>query len=94
MVAELEGRLVGCALAARTRQDVGHVFGLYVRPQARRQSIGRDLMHAAAVVLRERGARWVVVDVDFGNDGAMDFYAELGFEATGERLTIEVDELI
>jgi len=93
VVAEQGGHLVGCALAVRTRKDVGHVFGLYVRPEARRQSIGRDLLRAASAVLRESGALWIVVDVEHGNHGALEFYERLGFETTGLRLTIDADRL-
>jgi ribosomal protein S18 acetylase RimI-like enzyme len=93
VVAELDGRLLGCALAARTRSDIGHVFGLYVRPEGRRQGVGRTLLRAAATVLRERGARWILVDVDLGNDEALRFYERLGFEQTGLRLTIDAERL-
>jgi ribosomal-protein-alanine N-acetyltransferase len=89
-----DGAACGCVLAGMARRDVGYVFGLYVRPAARRRGAGRELLRAAAAVLRERGARWVLLDVDLGNDGAEAFYARLGFEQAGRRLTVDVDRLL
>jgi ribosomal protein S18 acetylase RimI-like enzyme len=89
-----DGATCGCVLAGMARRDVGYVFGLYVRPAARRRGAGRELLRAVAGVLRERGARWVLLDVDRGNDGAEAFYDRLGFEQAGRRLTVDVDRLL
>jgi ribosomal protein S18 acetylase RimI-like enzyme len=94
VVADVGDELLGCAIAALTRHDVGHVFGLYVRPEARRQGIGRALLQSVAAVLRERGVAHVVLDVDLGNDQAAAFYERLGFTETGRRYTTSVDTLL
>ena len=76
------------------RSDVGYVFGLYVRPAARRRGAGRALLRAVSAVLREQGAKWVLLDVDRGNDGALAFYERIGFEEAGRRLVVDLDRLI
>jgi ribosomal protein S18 acetylase RimI-like enzyme len=88
------GELLGCAYAARTRRDVGHVFGLFVRPEARRRGIGTLMLQAVARVAREHGARWIVVDLELGNEEALRFYERLGFEETGRRFTIAAEGLL
>jgi ribosomal-protein-alanine N-acetyltransferase len=93
LVAEDGERVIGCAFGALTRADVGHVFGVYVEPDARRQGIGSALVHTLGRLMGRRGARHVVLDLDLGNVEALAFYEELGFEETGRRLTIAVDEL-
>lgn len=88
-----DGAACGCVLASLARPDVGYVFGLYVRPSARRRGIGRLLLRAAAGALRERGAAWLLLDVDRGNEPASGFYERLGFEEAGRRLAVAVDRL-
>jgi ribosomal protein S18 acetylase RimI-like enzyme len=89
-----DGALLGCAFAARTRKDIGHVFGLYVRPEARRRGVAKAMLKAAAAVLRENGVRWILADLELGNEEALRFYERLGFEETGRRFTIDVDGLL
>jgi ribosomal protein S18 acetylase RimI-like enzyme len=89
-----DGATCGCVLASLVRSDVGYVFGLYVRPAARRRGAGRQLLGAAAAALRERGALWLLLDVDGGNEEAAGFYHALGFQEAGRRLTVEVERLL
>jgi ribosomal protein S18 acetylase RimI-like enzyme len=89
-----DGAVCGCVLASLVRSDIGYVFGLYVRPAARRRGVGRELLRAAAAALRERGAAWLLLDVDRGNEPADGFYERLGFEEAGRRLAVEVERLL
>jgi ribosomal protein S18 acetylase RimI-like enzyme len=89
-----DGAVCGCVLASLVRSDVGYVFGLYVRAPARRRGVGRELLRAAAAALAERGAVWLLLDVDGGNEQAAGFYEALGFREAGRRLTVEVDRLL
>jgi ribosomal protein S18 acetylase RimI-like enzyme len=89
-----DGAVCGCVLASLVRTDVGYVFGLYVRPAARRRGVGRKLLREIAAVLRDRGAAFLLLDVDHGNEQASGFYERLGFVEAGRRLTVEVDRLL
>jgi ribosomal protein S18 acetylase RimI-like enzyme len=89
-----DGAVCGCVLASLVRTDVGYVFGLYVRPAARRRGVGRELLRAVAAALRDHGARFLLLDVDGGNEQATGFYERLGFEEAGRRLTVAVDRLL
>lgn len=65
----------------RYRQDVtrGIVDNLYVRPAARNQGIGAELLEAAEQTLREAGAEAVSLDAMAENEGARRFYRRHGY---------------
>ena len=52
---------------------------LYVRERSRRDGLGRALVTAAVERARARGCRRVELDVQENNEGALAFYAVLGF---------------
>ncbi len=63
--------------------DDGHrgwVYYLAVSPTHRRSGLGRALMAAAEAWLRARGAPKLQLMVREANEGALAFYAALGFE--------------
>ena len=93
LVAEDGDSVVGTVYANATSPDFGYVFGLYTRPEARRRGIGRALMRAIAVVLRDRECRYVVLNVDTPNENARMFYEPLGFEDAARMLRADVDLL-
>lgn len=65
----------------RYRQDVtrGIVDNLYVRPAARNQGVGTELLEAAERTLREAGAEAVSLDAMAENEGARRFYRRHGY---------------
>ncbi len=82
LVARSEGRVVGVAvLAFRINISASGLFAsiedLYVRPEARRQGVGRALIEAVGERCRARGVSYVEVQTD---NVAAAFYEAAGFE--------------
>ncbi|WP_380681597.1 ribosomal protein S18-alanine N-acetyltransferase [Salinigranum sp. GCM10025319] len=61
-------------------RDIGHVKDLAIHPEARRQGIGRDLLHRALAALGSAGAALVKLEVRATNDAALALYRSEGFE--------------
>jgi GNAT superfamily N-acetyltransferase len=83
LAARAEGRVVGIAvLAYRLSISAAGLFvsieDLYVRPDARRQGIGRALLEAVEEHCASRGVSYVEAQVE--DEGAAAFYAALGYE--------------
>lgn len=92
-VAEIEGRVVGSAMAGWDGHR-GWVNYLAVDPEERCRGLGRALMDAAENALVDLGCPKINVQIRHGND-AVDFYRRLGFRedevvSMGKRL--ESDE--
>ncbi len=65
---------------------------LVVAPDQRRQGRGRGMFAAALERARRVGMRRIVAWVALGNDAALSFFAEVGFESRGvhgDRLRME-----
>jgi len=82
LVARLEGRTVGVAvLAFRINVSASGLFAsiedLYVRPEVRRQGVGRALIEAVGERCGARGVSYLEVQTD---DEAAAFYEAAGFE--------------
>jgi ribosomal protein S18 acetylase RimI-like enzyme len=93
-VAEEAGEAVGCVYAALPSEHYGFVFGLYVRPAARRRGLAQSLMRTVAEALRDEGRRYVVLSVDTPNEAARSLYEQLGFVDAASTLRIDVAELL
>jgi ribosomal-protein-alanine N-acetyltransferase len=61
-------------------RDIGHVKDLAIHPEARREGIGRDLLHRALGTLGSAGAALVKLEVRATNDAALALYRSEGFE--------------
>ena len=94
LVAEEAGEPAGCVYANIASESFGFVFGLYVRPEARRRGIARALMRAVAEVVRDTGREYVVLSVDTPNDGARALYERLGFEDAARTLRARAADLL
>jgi ribosomal protein S18 acetylase RimI-like enzyme len=79
---EVEGYLVG-ALGQRAPvwaiRELGMVFDLVVRPEARRTGVGTQLLEAAAEFFRSHGAEYVQVNYAQDNVEAVGFWSSRGF---------------
>ncbi|GAB5520444.1 MAG: GNAT family N-acetyltransferase [Rhodothermales bacterium] len=89
--------LVGVAgLALQTRTKLAHkakLFGMYVRPQARRTGLGQQLVNAVLSEAKQRGVEVVQLTVSQPNHGARKLYASCGFEYFGtEPLAIRAGD--
>jgi GNAT superfamily N-acetyltransferase len=91
-VAEIDGRVVGCALwflNFSTWEGVHgiHLEDLYVQPAFRGRGLGSALLAALAAVCAERGyarLEWAVLD---WNEPSIGFYRSIGAEALDEWTT-------
>ena len=94
LVAEESGTAVGGVYANPVSDHFGFVFGLYVRPQMRRQGVANALMRAIADVLHAEGREYVVLNVDTGNAAARALYARLGFVDAARTLRADVSAIL
>lgn len=84
VVAEDEGRLIAACLWLMTfstwRGARGiYIVDLFVSEEARGRAVGLELMRLAARRGKARGAGFIKLEVDIGNDGAARFYERMGF---------------
>jgi mycothiol synthase len=85
LLAFRDGEVVGfnfCLLERRAGAVEGWVHDLGVAPPARGVGLGRALLHAGVLALRERGAGKVLLGVDAANDPARNLYRRTGFRRT------------
>jgi ribosomal protein S18 acetylase RimI-like enzyme len=94
LLAEDDGQPVGCVYIALPSDHFGYVFGLYVRPESRRQGLATRLMREAAAWLRREGRRHIVLNVDTPNRAGRSLYERLGFVDAARMLRAEVDDLL
>ena len=86
LLAERDGVLVGCVLAASPRDGVGYLGMLSVDPERQAGGIGRRLVRAAeAEVQRTWGARAMEMTVFWQRSELIAWYERLGYRRTGEE---------
>lgn len=79
LVAEKDGRIVASVMVGHDGHR-GAVYYVAADPALRGQGLGRLIMDAAEAWLRARGVWKLNLMVRRGNEGAMGFYAELGYQ--------------
>ena len=96
-VAEFDGRLVGYILFLKqsefpltTSASWASINELYVDPSFRRKGIGIKLMEQALKYLKTKGITHVRINVNAGNQAAINLYRKFGFKdhSLGMQLTI------
>lgn len=90
LVGLIQGVIVATAMAGYEGHR-GWINYLAVSPDCQRQSLGRKIMEAAEQRLREMGCPKINLQVRTGNQQAIDFYRQLGFQiddvvSLGKRL--------
>jgi predicted N-acetyltransferase YhbS len=95
LVAELEGRVVGCLSTSVMRvlhrpAPVGRISMMVVDAAVRGRGIGAELARAAERALVARGCRLIEVTSNLARPEAHRFYERLGYERTSVRLSREV----
>jgi len=78
LVVEREGRIVASAMVGHDGHR-GAVYYVAVDPALRGRGLGRAIMAAAEAWLAERGVWKLNLMVRRGNEGALGFYAGLGY---------------
>lgn len=76
---EEDGRITGNVTISRLSADNWLISNVAVHPDHRRQGIARRLMETALEWLRDRDARWVLLQVRHDNVAAKTLYLDLGF---------------
>jgi ribosomal protein S18 acetylase RimI-like enzyme len=94
LLAEDGEAVVGAVYANIVSEEVGFVFGLYVRPSSRRCGIGRELTLAIAAAIRAEGRTQILLNVESPNAAARRFYEGLGFVDHARMMRVEVESLL
>jgi ribosomal-protein-alanine N-acetyltransferase len=87
-VAETERGIAGFVIAHMERMPVqlcAYVVTLDVAPEYRRHGLARSLMNEMELRVAAAGARWIHLHVFTGNEGAIRFYEQMGYERIGMR---------
>lgn len=69
------------------------VIDLYVEPSRRNDRLGLRLLAEAARLGRERGARFMRLDLDAGNEAGLRFYQRHGFRTLDHDRFLVLDEV-
>jgi ribosomal protein S18 acetylase RimI-like enzyme len=73
----------GCASLRKVDDKTGEMKRLFVRPEARKKGVGRQLAQAILESARGRGYQRVVLDTTPHMKEAIDLYESLGFQKIG-----------
>lgn len=92
VVAVAEGVVVGIAKGA-LRQGVGHVSLVYVRPDARGEGGGKELVRDLVTYFREQGVEHVSLNVEVPNEEALAYWRRLGFTDYRRSLLTDIGSL-
>lgn len=71
--------------------DEGHITNLATHPQYRRQGVARKLMDELIAASKERGIRYLTLEVRRTNNEAQELYQKLGFVHMGVRRKYYLD---
>jgi GNAT superfamily N-acetyltransferase len=84
---DVAGDVVGTATGAEFEAElgVGHLYAMWVAPDARRAGMGRALVDAVVHWTKARGCTRLVLSVTETNETARRFYERCGFADTDER---------
>jgi GNAT superfamily N-acetyltransferase len=92
LVAELDAQVVGMA-KGEIRHGLGHISFVYLRPEARGQGGGKELVRELIGFFRAEGVEHVTLNVDTSNVQALSVWRRLGFVEYRRSLTSPLDAL-
>jgi ribosomal-protein-alanine N-acetyltransferase len=72
-------------LIARKAADEAELLTFGVGPACRRRGLGRALLQAAMALLRASGTKRLFLEVEEGNEAALQLYRSFGAKAVGHR---------
>jgi ribosomal protein S18 acetylase RimI-like enzyme len=93
LLAEEDGEALGLAVATLQGPRLGFLDVLYVRPQARRRGLGRELVREVIGRLREAGAEMLELEVLASNAHALAVYERWGMRPVELTLGAPLEEL-
>ncbi|MFQ6050128.1 MAG: ribosomal protein S18-alanine N-acetyltransferase [Candidatus Hydrothermarchaeota archaeon] len=79
IVVEVQGEIVGYAIYVLETNEIGHLLSIAVDPNWRRKKIGTSLMNYIIEDLRNKGVKYLKLEVREGNLPAIKLYKSLGF---------------
>lgn len=82
LVCQIGDKIVGY-IDSRIRMGVGHLLGLYVKPEYRRRGIGKALMEKTLYEFEKKGCHKTRLEVFANNHAAAKFYTHLNFVQEG-----------
>jgi ribosomal protein S18 acetylase RimI-like enzyme len=87
VVAERNRKVIGFAMATtikklRSAWKYGYVVWLGVKRRYRKHGIGERLYKEVEKRLEQAGIRMIIVDIEQGNDEALNFFKKMGFNVT------------
>lgn len=100
LVAEDEGEVVGMAYgevhqpSRFSDERALELSGVVVRTGYRGRGVGRALVQEAADRARGQGVEWIELKTFAPNEGAMEFWAGLGFTPRVVQMTTSIDALL
>lgn len=71
--------------------DEGHITNLATHPQYRRQGVAYKLMNELFAVSKEKGVRYLTLEVRRTNSSAQELYQKMGFVHMGVRRKYYLD---
>jgi ribosomal-protein-alanine N-acetyltransferase len=92
LLVERDGRVDGMA-KGELRHGVGHVTLVYLRPEARRQGLGKALLRELNRYFKEAGMEYVTLGVDLSNEEGLAVWRRLGFVEYQRELVTGLDRL-
>ena len=92
VVAEADGEIVGMA-KGELRDGLGHVSLVYLKPEARGQGGGHELLHELVTYFRDEDVTHVSLNVELPNDEALAYWRRLGFTDYRRSLLTDLDSL-
>jgi ribosomal-protein-alanine N-acetyltransferase len=84
-VADSSGGIMAGLLIARKAADEAEILTFGVSPACRGAGLGRALLAEAVSILRDAGAKRLVLEVEDGNEVALRLYRALGAVPVGRR---------
>ncbi len=93
LLAEVDGSIVGYAVARQRRPRAVHLNDIYVQPHVRGRGVAKELIAAITSEMRDRGAEILTLGVDLTNTVARTVYRRLGFREDSVRLVADLGQL-
>jgi [ribosomal protein S18]-alanine N-acetyltransferase len=84
-IADSSGGGIGGLLIARKAADEAEILTLCVTPACRHAGLGRALLDQAIAALRDAGAKTLFLEVEAGNEAALELYRSCGAVPVGKR---------
>ena len=83
LVAQQDNMVVGYIIFWIRFEEEGHIISIAVDPQYRRKGVGSRLLELALEIFKRYSINTIKLEVRVGNQGAIKFYMDNGFNKKG-----------